>query len=575
MTAQIKERLQAALTASLERAKAAGDLTLQEPVTAVLEVPRERSHGDLATNLAMALARQEKKNPRLVAEMIVRHFDPTGTYVAATEIAGPGFINFKLDPAWLGEATRAALLCGAAYGRSETGKGQRVLVEFVSANPTGPLLVVQARSAALGDALCNLFDWAGYEARREFYCNDAGNQLKKLALSVEVRLRQLLGESIELSEEAYPGDYVTDLAREVLEGKALPEVPEGKAILEQPEDSRHDRLGLYAVRRITDGQKAVLAQYGVHFDQWVSERAIREQGWPERVVELLRERGQTYEQEGALWFRSTEFGDDKDRVIIKSDGNFTYVVPDTAYHLNKFERGFDQVIDILGPDHHGYISRMRAALAALGKPADRFEVLISQWIRLVRGGETVSSSKRAGNLFLLEDLLDEVGADAARFLMLMRSADTHMDFDLDLAKLQSQDNPVFYVQYAHARIASILRQPEAAALVGDLAGASAGPGAALAGADFSLLTDPAEDELMRHLAAFPEQVAEAALAREPHRVARYATELAGLFHGFYSRCRVLGVEPALSRARLALAEATRQTLKNALGLLGVSAPEKM
>lgn len=563
MMVEIKERLRQALTAAAEKARQAGEITVETLPEVVIEEPKERAHGDLATNLAMVLTRLEKKNPRLLAETLLRHLDLTGTFVAGADIAGPGFINFRLDPAWMGQAVRQALQAGEGYGRSAVGEGRRVLVEFVSANPTGPLLVVQARSAALGDALCNLFDWAGFRPQREFYCNDAGNQLRKLALTMEVRLRQLLGESLELPEEAYPGEYVIDLAREVLEGKA-PEIPEGKAVLGQPEEVRRDRLGTYAVGRITDEQKAVLGRYGVHFDQWVSERAIRAEGWPEKVVSLLKERGHTYEAEGATWFRSTAFGDDKDRVLVRGDGTFTYVVPDIAYHLNKFERGFDQVIDILGPDHYGYIARMRAALAALGKPAERFEVLISQWIRLVRGGEVVSSSKRAGNLFLLEDLLDEVGSDAARFFVLMRSADTHMDFDLDLAKLQSQDNPVFYVQYAHARIASILRQPEAEPLKGDLTAA-----------DFSLLTDPSEQDLVRHLASFPEVVAGAAQAREPHRVARYATDLAGFFHGFYTRCRVLTDDHALSQARLALAEATRLTLHNALAVLGVSAPARM
>jgi len=563
MMVEIKERLRQALAAAAQKARQAGDLTVETLPEVVIEEPKERAHGDLATNLAMILTRLEKKNPRLVAETILRHLDLTGTFVAGADIAGPGFINFRLDPAWMGEAVRQALQAGEGYGRSAVGEGQRVLVEFVSANPTGPLLVVQARSAALGDALCNLLDGAGFLPQREFYCNDAGNQLSKLALTMEVRLRQLLGESVELPEEAYPGEYVIDLAREVMEGKA-PEIPEGKAILDQPEEIRRDRLGTYAVRRTTDEQKAVLARYGVRFDQWVSERSIRDEGWPEKVVSLLKERGHTYEAEGAVWFRSTAFGDDKDRVLVRGDGTFTYVVPDIAYHLNKFERGFDQVIDILGPDHYGYIARMRAALAALGKPAECFEVLISQWIRLVRSGEAVSSSKRAGNLFLLEDLLEDVGPDAARFFVLMRSADTHMDFDLDLAKLQSQENPVFYVQYAHARIASILRQPEAEPLKGDLTAAN-----------FSLLTDPSEQELIRHLATFPEVVAGAALAREPHRVARYATDLAAFFHGFYTRCRVLTDDQALSQARLALAEATRLTLHNALAVLGVSAPERM
>ncbi|MCL5046788.1 MAG: arginine--tRNA ligase, partial [Actinobacteria bacterium] len=475
------------------------------------------------------------------------------------------FINFYLDSGWLHQALREILEKGPKFGKTSVGQGKKVLVEFVSANPTGPLVIVQARSGAVGDVLCNLFSWAGFQAHREFYVNDAGNQFQTLARTMEMRIRQQLGEDLELPEQAYPGEYVIDLARDFLaaeaaEGAEAAEAAEGKAVLDLTESEQLEKLGRYAVARIVDWQREVLDRYGVHFDRWFSEQHLRDEGWPEKVVEMLREKGHTYESEGALWFRSTDFGDDKDRVLIKSDGNYTYFVPDMAYHLNKFERGYDHVIDILGPDHHGYINRMRAAIQALGYPAERFEVLISQHVRLVRGGETVSMSKRAGQIYALGDLLDEVGKDASRFFFLMRSADSHLDFDLDLAKLQSNENPVFYVQYAHARISSILRQPGTEEYFG---------------ADFSLLTDESEYDLIRHLAGFPEEIAGAALAREPQRLTRYAAELAGLFHSFYNRCRVLSDDRKLTAARLGLVDATRTVLRSALGILGVSAPERM
>ena len=566
MLNDLKTKLRSRIAEALTRAVASGELAGGDHAAALaenagagidIERPKDKGHGDLATNLAMLLAGREGKAPRVVAEVVLRHFNPEGTWVDRAEIAGPGFINFHLDRGWLGEVLRQVLREGAAYGRSRIGGGRRVIVEFVSANPTGPMVVVQARSGAVGDTLGNLLDAAGYQVHREFYVNDAGNQFLVLARTMEVRVRQQLGEALELPEEAYPGEYVGELAREYLERF-------GAEVLQLPEGERLERLGRFAVERIRAGHEAALLQYGVRFDRWFSEQSLREAGEPERIVRLLAERGHTYENDGATWFRSTAFGDDKDRVLVKSDGSYTYVVPDIAYHLNKFERGFEQVIDILGPDHHGYVARMRAALRALGRPAEAFEVLIAQHVRLLREGQPVSMSKRAGQFITLSDLLEEAGKDAARFFFLLRSVDSHLDFDLDLARTQTDENPVFYVQYAHARICSILRQEAAQRHLG-----------ALAGAQLERLRDPSEEELSEHLAALPGEVVAAAQHREPHRITRYALDLAGLFHAFYTRCRVLTEDDELSRARLALCQGTQIALQNSLGLLGVSAPERM
>lgn len=565
MRQAIRDKIRQRLNQALESARAAGELAGPDFPQAGLERPKDKGHGDWATNLAMILAKPEKKAPRAVAGIILRHLNLEGTWVSQTEIAGPGFINFYLDPSWLDESTRRILAQGEAYGRSEAGRGQKVIVEFVSANPTGPMVLVQARSGAVGDTLCNLLDAAGYEVWREFYVNDAGNQIRVLGRTLEVRVRQQLGEALELPEEAYHGEYVIDLARRYLEQFGLEAV---KAQLAGPEEIRYDRFGQWAAEQNRSSQERVLLEYGVRFDRWFSERSLRQAGEPEKVVSQLTGRGHTYEREGAVWFRSTAFGDDKDRVLRKSDGEYTYVVPDIAYHQNKFARGFTQVIDILGPDHHGYVARMRAALQALGYPAENFEVIISQQVRLLKGGELVSMSKRAGQFITLEDLLNEAGRDAARFFFLTRSPDSHLDFDLDLARTQTNENPVFYVQYAHARICSLLRQEGAEPL-------AASNALSPQGIDFSRLTDPSEIELMDYLSLLPGDIASAAASWEPQWMTRYALDLAGLFHAFYTRCRVLTDDTELSRSRLALCSATRTALKNTLRLLGVSAPERM
>lgn len=553
----VKAEIRQALQQAIERAAAAGELS-GAASELPLETPRDKQHGDYATGVAMAMARAERKAPRLVAEAIVRHFPFDQTWVERCEVAGPGFINFFLRPGWLHQALVQIQTEGDDYGRSQHGGGRRVLVEFVSANPTGPMVVVQARAAAAGDTLCNLLDRAGYAVAREFYVNDAGRQVMLLAQTLEARLRQELGQEAAVPEDGYPGEYVIDLARQYL-------AAEGAAVLAEPEQARWAKLGRWATEQIRAGQEQVLAAYGVRFDAWFSEQHLRSDGWPERVIDWLRQRGHVYDRDGAVWFRSTAFGDDKDRVLVKSTGEYTYFAVDACYHLNKYQRGFDTLINIWGQDHHGYVGRMQAMVAALGYPAASFELLITQIVHLVRSGAAVKMSKRRGEFVLMQDLLDEVDVSACRFFFLMRSLDSHLEFDLDLARLQDSSNPVYYVQYAHARIASLLAQAAAQGHTVPRA----------ADLDLTVLADDAEYDLLRRLADYPREIIEAADAREPHRLTRYVHELATTFHQFYTRCRVISDDAALTAARLVLADATRTVLKNALDCLGVAAPERM
>ncbi len=582
LLAAVREELRRGLVRACAAAAAAGELPGLEgaelpPFT--VEVPRERGHGDFASNLALVLAGRLGRRPREVAAALAARFGAATAPVERVEVAGPGFLNFFLAPGWLAPVVEAVLSQGPAYGRSEGGRGRRVQVEFVSANPTGPLNVVNARAAAYGDALAACLEAAGYAVEREYYVNDAGNQFALLGVAMEVRCRQLLGQEVELPEGAYPGEYVVDLAREYLAGpggEAARRVLLGSGAVPAGSDAGglaalREELARFAVERIVAGQEASLRRYGVVYDRWVRESALRAAGAPERALARLREAGCVYERDGAVWFRATAFGDEQDRVLVRQNGEYTYFLVDVAYHLDKFERGFDRVIDIWGQDHHGYVPRLRAALQALGVEPGRLEVLLNQMVRLVRGGEVVRMSKRRGEFVTMDELVDDVGRDAARFLFLMRSLDSHMDFDLDLARLQAAENPVYYVQYAHARICSILRQPEARVLLAPAGGAAEAARAAAA----TLLREPAEVELLRKLAEFPGEVAAAAEAREPHRLTAYARDLATLFHSFYTQCRVLVPERELALARLALVAAARQVLANALALLGVSAPERM
>jgi len=525
------------------------------------EVPRQAEHGDYATNVAMTLARAAKRPPRQIADALAKNF-PAMPEVARVEVAGPGFLNVFLAPAWTSGALHDILAAGADYGRGTSQADRSVRLEFVSANPTGPLVIVNARAAAVGDALARLLRAQGARVTTEFYVNDAGNQFEALARSFEARVTQEFGQPAELPENGYPGEYLIDLAKQYrAEG--------GHLIPGRTERERIEHFGRWAVERMVEQQRRTLRDYGVQFDVWSSEqRDVRDRGLAEKVVEELTRRGLTYEQDGALWFRSTTVegvGDDKDRVLRRRTRELTYFAVDVAYHhYVKFAEG-GQVIDMLGPDHHGHVPRMRAAMIALGHPAETFEALIIQLVTLLRDGQPVRMSKRRGEFVLMEELLEEVGRDAARFTFLTRRHDSPLDFDLAVATRQSSDNPVYYVQYAHARIRSIHRQ-------------AAEQGIAIPAwrdVDLSPLGAPEEQALIKRLLEYPNLVAGAARALEPHRIAYWLTELAGVFHPYYKNHRVLQDDRRLMLARLALCTAVGQVIANGLALLGVSAPETM
>ncbi|HWI66585.1 MAG TPA: arginine--tRNA ligase [Symbiobacteriaceae bacterium] len=554
---QIRVQLRQALTDAITSAVATGELTGPAPTAIVLEVPKDKAHGDFATNLAMVLAKPERKAPRAVADAIIKHLKTEGTWIESAEIAGPGFINIRLKFGWIHQVLPAIQDEGARFGGSDHGAGKRILLEYVSANPTGPMVLVQARSGAYGSTLGRVLNTTGYECKTEFYCNDAGNQVRLLAKSVDLRAQELRGATIEIPEGCYPGEYVIDAARDLLTKQ-----PD---FLDKPEEERYSFLERWATEYFRSGQEEVLRNYGVVFDRWFSERSLRDAGKPAELVQRLLASGQAYEQEGAVWMRTTDYGDDKDRVLVKSGGEMTYFAVDACYHMDKYDRGFDILIDVLGQDHHGYLARMKAMVECLGHSKESLEILFTQIVRLFKDGEEFRMSKRKGNFVLMEDLLDQVSVDAARYFFLMRGLDAHMDFDLDLANLKSSDNPVFYVQYAHARICSILRQAEEAGRAVPKAGV----------ADLSLLKDEAEIDLMRKLAEFPEELIGAADAREAHRLTRYVNELATVFHSFYTRCRVVTDDVPLTQSRLLLCDAARVVLHNALTLMGVSAPERM
>jgi len=525
-----------------------------------LETPPSKEFGDFSTNTAMVLASQLKRPPREVASALIAAMQKISpAFVEKIELAGPGFINFFLHPSWLHDSLREILDSGENYGRSNIGEGRKVLLEFVSANPNGPIHIGHGRGGVIGDVLANLLSAVGYKVDREFYINDAATsaQMQKFGRSLEARYFQLQGIEREMPEDGYFGDYVIELAQEILDS-------EGDRYNQMSEEERLRLFTDLARQKMIEHQQQTLERFGIVFDNWFSEQTLVDSGRITEAIEALKATGFTYEEDGALWLRSTAFGDDKDRVLVRNNGIPTYLASDVAYHINKFERGYDLLIDIWGPDHHGYITRTKAALQALGYSPERLHIFVHQIVRLISDGELVRASKRAGDLITLDEILDAVGKDVARFFYLMRSHDSHLDFDLELARNQSQENPVFYVQYAHARICSILRE------AGDRAKEST-----FANADFSLLNHDEEVALMRKLADLPEEIALAATEFAPHRLTRYAQELAGAFHGFYTECRVLSDDEKLTAARLALVQATRIVLAITLRLLGVSAPERM
>lgn len=571
-----QQQLRKAVEQAVSVAISAGELPEEALPAFVIEIPADRTHGDFATNVAMVSARAFHKAPRQIAECIVAKLSLDGTYLERVEIAGPGFLNFFLSAEYYADIVAQVMEQGDAYGRSDYGAGQKVMVEFVSANPTGPMHMGNARGGALGDCLAAVLDAAGYEVWREFYINDAGNQIDKFGLSLEVRYLQLYRgeEAVPMPEDAYHGEDIRDHA------KAFAEL-HGDAYVTADEQDRRAALVAYALPLNIEKMKRDMAKYRIVYDRWFTESTLHNDGEVREVIDLLTARGLTYEKDGALWYKAGEFGEKyqgkkhtnrdgveegiKDEVLVRANGNPTYFAADIAYHRNKFMRGFDTCIDVWGADHHGHVARMKGAMDAIGLSGDKLQVVLMQLVRLMRDGEVVRMSKRSGKAIQLADLLDEVPVDAARFFFNLREASTQMDFDLGLAIEQSSSNPVYYVQYAHARLCSIFRT-------------LAEDGVTLQPADVNVLcrlVEPEERDLIRHIGGYAAQVVACAKEQDPAGMTRYAQDLATLFHKFYNACRVRGVEAQLQQARLALCEATRIALYNVLTLLKIEAPESM
>ncbi|MGD6959271.1 arginine--tRNA ligase [Rossellomorea aquimaris] len=554
----IVEKVQENLKSEIKAAVLKAGLATEDQIPdVILEVPKEKSHGDYSTNMAMQLARVAKKAPRMIADDIMANFDQSKASIEKMEIAGPGFINFYMNNEYLTDLIPLILDQNQEYGQSNAGNGERVNVEFVSANPTGDLHLGHARGAAVGDSLCNVLEKAGYKVTREYYINDAGNQIHNLAISVEARYFQALGEDKAMPEDGYHGADIIGIGKKLAEEF-------GSKYAEVSDEERYKFFREYGLKIEMAKLQKDLEMFRVPFNVWYSETSLYENGKIDAALKTLKDNGHVYEEEGATWFRSTELGDDKDRVLIKNDGTYTYLTPDISYHQDKFERGHDVLINIWGADHHGYIPRMKAAIEALGFDREKLEVEVIQLVHLYKNGEKMKMSKRTGKAVTLRELVEEVGLDAVRYFFAMRSADTHMDFDLDLAVSQSNENPVYYAQYAHARICSILRQAEEQGLASEDK------------IDLKLIGTEKEVDLLKKLGEFPQMVADAAEKRTPHRVANYINDLASAFHSFYNANKVLDEENReLTTARLALVKVVRITLQNALALIGVAAPEKM
>jgi len=553
---QTKKLLRALITDSLIRARDAGLMAFTDLPAFEVDAPRQAEHGDFATNAALVLASQAKQAPRRLAEFIKDNLSTREGVLKKVDIAGPGFINFFLEDAYWRQVLPEILSRGQAYANCDLGAGQRVQVEFVSANPTGPLHIGHGRGAALGDALARLLAAAGYQVEREYYINDAGNQINTLGKSLYYRLLELQGEAVAFPEDGYQGDYLKDMAREYLAGQgAVPASPPGEEDIVA--------LGVYAGDEILKGIKQDLEDFGVTFDTWFSETNLHRQNLVEQGFAALTDKGHLYEQDGALWFRATSFGDEKDRVLRRSNGATTYFAADVAYHLQKFEQGYDLMVDLWGADHHGYVPRIMAAAESLGFK-DRLKIILVQLVSLLRHGEPVAMTTRGGTFVTLREVLDEVGKDAARFIFLTRRADAHLDFDLELAKQQNAENPVYYVQYAHARLASVFRQAEAQ-------GITPAPDPAL----LPLLSLPEEMDLLKLLANYPDLVEGAARQLEPHRITYFLTELASQLHSYYYKHRFISEDADLTQARLFLVLGVKTVLAHGLSILGVTGPENM
>lgn len=557
-TPMMKSKLQHIVRRATQQAHADGKLPSDAFPDVEIEEPKNEAHGDFSTNMAMIMARVQKMPPRKIAEILQPHLEGAADWILKTEIAGPGFINFFIAPSAWGPVLENIHAENDRYGASNQGQGREIQVEFVSSNPTGPLHVGHGRGAAVGDSVARILAFSGYKVQREYYINDSGRQIRTLGLSVLLRYRELFGEKVDFPETCYQGDYIADLAR------ALRDL-EGDGLLSQDEDEAVAACARYAAGRIIEGIRQDLLDFGVSFDQWFSEQSLYDSGRVDACIATLREKQLVYEEEGALWFKSTDFGDEKDRVVVRNNGITTYFASDIAYHQEKFERGFDRVIDVWGADHHGYIPRMKAAVEASGTDPERFQVILVQLVNLLRGGEPAAMSTRAGEFVTLQDVVKEVGCDAARFLFLTRHYDSALDFDLEVAKQKSNDNPVYYVQYVHARIASIRRKADM-----DLP-----DGAPLDSRALATLTTPEDVQLIKQLHRYPDVIEAAARFMEPHRVTFYLMTLAGAFHSYYNRQRVLTDDPLATKGRLYLVAAVQKVIRNGLALLGVSAPERM
>ncbi len=559
LVSQSKKQIENLLINAAKPAIENGELCEAELAPFKVEVPADRKNGDYAVNAAMVWARGFKSAPRAIAEKLMSNIDFDGTFIEKYEIAGPGFINFFLSDKYYANIVADVITKGDDYGKSNFGEGKRVLVEFVSANPTGPMHIGNARGGALGDCLAAVMSAAGYYTEREFYINDAGNQINKFGLSLDLRYQQIYADGIEMPEDSYHGDDI------IAHAKAFAEI-NGDKYMSADEATRRKALVEFALPKNIQGLEDDLGKYRIKYDTWFRESTLHNNGEAARIIELLKQSGHTYMQEDALWFKATDFGCDKDFVLVRANGVPTYVVPDIAYHYNKLEvRKFDKAIDILGADHHGYVPRLKAALTALGVDADRLDVVLMQMVRLVRDGEVIKASKRSGKAITLVTLLDEVPIDAARFFFNLREPNSHFDFDLDLAVSESNSNPVYYVQYAYARICSILRNLAEDGITKRDCTAQ----------ELCLLTAPEERELIIHISSLTDEIIQSAKAYDPARLTHYVNELATKFHKFYAACRVKGDDEALTQARLNLCYATGIVIKNVLDMMKISAPEKM
>ncbi|MDT7044165.1 arginine--tRNA ligase [Candidatus Nitronereus thalassa] len=580
----VQEQVSSAISEALEKVKNQGLLNSESFPSPTVEFPKREEWGDLSSHVAMSIAKKEGKPPRAVADLLAEQLRTSCRIFEKIDIAPPGFLNFTLRrDCWHSVLTEIETQ-GECYGQSRIGQGRRVLLEFVSANPTGPLHMGHGRGAALGEALARLLRAAGYSVEREYYINDAGRQMKLLAASVHARYRELEGQKVDFPEDGYHGAYIKELAQDI-------QAQVGSTLLALSMEDAQARCGQLAYEKLLDAIKQDLSDFGINFETWYSEASLFTTGKIQDALKDLEQRDLVFKEDGAIWFRSSTFKDEKDRVVCKKDGDYTYLASDIAYHYDKLTRGFDWLINIWGADHHGYVPRMQGAVEAFGYPKDRLQVVLVQMVSLLRGGEKVEMSKRSGEFVTLREVAEEVGADAAKFFFLMRRSDTHLEFDLELAKKQSSENPVYYVQYAHARLASLSRIAQERGLTIP----------AVQNVDLSLLVAPEEFRLIKHLSSFPGLIESCAQALEPHRISFYLQELAGLLHAFYYKHRVLPpkdgdgqddmidtgaegepvealreiVSPALTQARLALLQQVKTVLKNGLTLLGVSAPEKM